>query len=52
MSEKQEHRRRFEARLRYLARFEAWLAAEPPMWKIFSWVRWKSSRPQLEEESI
>jgi hypothetical protein len=24
MSEKQEHRRRYEARLRYLARFEAW----------------------------
>lgn len=45
MSEKKEHRRRYNSKLEYVALFARWLAVEPPMWKLFTWHRWKAARP-------
>lgn len=42
MSEKQEHRKRLNARLQYAAEFERWVAACPSVltfWKIKKWIR-------------
>lgn len=49
MSEKQEHRKRWQAKVRYAHDFDKWLRSEPPMLMIFSWLRWKKERPVLEE---
>ena len=45
MSEKQEHKKRYNQRLQYIAEFGKWLDAEPPMVRIFAWRRWKKRRP-------
>lgn len=47
MSEKQEHRRRREEKLRYLTELTKWLDREPPMWRIFLHKQWKKERPVL-----
>lgn len=49
MSEKQEKRRRINARIDYIEAFAFWLSQEPPMWRIFSWHRWKQARPHFKE---
>ena len=49
MSEKQEHRKRYNLRLMWIADYEKWLNKEPPMWRVFSWHKWKRSRPKWEE---
>lgn len=49
MSEKQEHRKRYNLRLIWIADYEKWLNKEPPMWRVFSWHKWKRSRPQWQE---
>jgi len=46
MSERQEHKRRYNQRLEYIANFEKWLATEPPMYRVFKWKKWKNIRPQ------
>ena len=51
MSEKREKRRRYNQRLEYIADFNKWLDAEPPIVRLISWHRWKKSRPILEEVS-
>lgn len=28
-----------------IADFDKWLSAEPPMWRVFAWCRWKRERP-------
>lgn len=45
MSERQEHKRRYNQRLEYIAHFGKWLESEPPMWRVFAWRRWKKARP-------
>ena len=45
MSEKREHRRRYNSRLEYIARFENWLNNEPPMILLWKWKKWKKERP-------
>ena len=45
MSEKKEHRRRYNLRLEYIARFEDWLNNEPPMILFWKWKKWKKERP-------
>ena len=45
MSEKREHRRRYNLRLEYIARFEDWLNNEPPMILFWKWKKWKKERP-------
>lgn len=49
MSEKQMHRQRWHAKLQYAYAHEQWLREEPPMWKLFSWAKWKKRRPVYEE---
>ena len=48
MSERQEKKRRYNQKLEYIARFENWLEAEPPMLNFIAWVRWKKRRPIRE----
>ena len=50
MSESREHKRRYNLRLEYIAHFDKWLNAEPPMARIFKWYRWKQNRPVWSEE--
>ena len=45
MSERQEHRKRYNQKLQYISEFKKWLDKEPPMYKIFKWKEWKSNRP-------
>ena len=49
MSERQEHKKRYNLRLQYIAEFGKWQDREPPMWKIFAWHRWKAERPKWVE---
>lgn len=50
MSERQEHKRRYNRRLQFIAEFGKWLEKEPSMIRIISWWRWKKQRPVWEEE--
>ena len=53
MSEKREHRRRYNLRLEYIAHFEDWLNNEPPMILFWKWKKWKKERPiwnDIEEQ--
>lgn len=49
MSERQEKRRRCNARLAYIAKFERWLEKEPPRIFFWQWLRWKKERPVWKE---
>lgn len=49
MGEKQEHRKRYNLRLMWIADYEKWLNKEPPMWRVFQWHKWKRSRTQWQE---
>ena len=49
MSEKQEKRKRLNARIDYIEAFALWMQREPAMWRIFSWHRWKRNRPHFKE---
>ena len=49
MSERQEHKKRYNLRLQYIAEFQKWLDREPPMLRVFKWRRWKRERPVWEE---
>lgn len=46
MRARREKKRRIEERLVYLNRLEAWLAYEPPKWRIFAHRRWKAKQPK------
>jgi hypothetical protein len=45
MSERQEHKRRYNQRLEYIAAFQKWIEQEPPMIRIVKWHSWKKRRP-------
>lgn len=49
MSESREHKRRYNLRLEYIANFEKWMKQEPPMWKFWSWRKWRDSKPTWRE---
>ena len=49
MSEKQMHRKRWQAKVCFAYDMGEWLRKEPPMWKIFSWHSWKKERPRFED---
>ena len=49
MSERQEKKKRYNQRLEFIARFDKWLRAEPPMWRVFKWKKWKNNRPIWKE---
>lgn len=46
MSEKQEKRRRYQARLQYIRDVEWWRAREPKKIFIFAWLHWKKQKPE------
>ena len=45
MSERQEHKKRYNQKLEYIAQLEKWLKAEPPMVLFWRWRKWKNNRP-------
>lgn len=45
MSERQEKKRRHNARLEYIAAFVMWLDREPPRMFFWRWHKWKRERP-------
>ena len=45
MSERQEHKKRYNLRLEYIAKFNKWLEAEPSMILFWRWRKWRNSRP-------
>ena len=49
MSGKREHRKRNNMRLQYIAAFNRWLEAEPPMILFWRWRKWKKCRPVWNE---
>lgn len=49
MSERQEHKRRYNFRLQFIAEFIKWQDNEPPMWRLLKWRRWKAQRPIWRE---
>lgn len=49
MSEKQEHKKRFQMRMRYVAEYDKWLSREPSMWRVIAWHRWKAEKPIMED---
>jgi len=52
MSEKQEHRKRFNERYQYTLAMERWLLSEPPIIRFIKWHRWKKSRPVYYSEKM
>lgn len=49
MSESREHKRRYNLRLEYIAKFYNWLYREPPMILFWKWRKWKQERPVWED---
>lgn len=49
MSEKREKWRRLRARLVYRYALDAWMALEPPRWRIFAHRRWKKMKPKRDK---
>ena len=47
MSERREKQRRINDRLEYIARYNAWLAAEPPKFRILKHRRWRRQQPLM-----
>lgn len=45
MSERQEHKKRYNMRSEYIARFNKWLDAEPQIVFFWRWKKWKKNRP-------
>ena len=46
MSARREKKRRIMERLYYLNRTEMWMANEPPRWRIFAHIRWRTRMPK------
>lgn len=45
MSGKREHKKRYNLKLEYIARYNKWLEAEPPKIFFWRWYKWKKNRP-------
>ena len=50
MSEQRMRNQRYQERRRFMRAFTAWLRAEPPMWQVRRWRRWKAHRPTCKAE--
>ncbi len=48
MSARREHRRRYNQKLAYIAKFTQWIESEPPMFLFWKWKKWRSARPKME----
>ena len=49
MSEKQEKRKRLNAKVEWMRAFEKWLQEEPSMIRVFKWRKWKKTKPNYED---
>lgn len=49
VSERQEKARRYNLRLEYIARFNRWIAQEPPMILFWRWRKWRNARPVWDD---
>lgn len=49
MSERQEKRLRYNARLEYIAEFTKWLDRKPPRMFFLRWHKWKRQRPVFQD---
>lgn len=45
MSESREHKRRYNARLLFIADWDKWYSQRPPMLRIIKWVNWVKAEP-------
>lgn len=52
MSERREHKRRYNQRLEYIAQFEKWEAEEPSILRILSWHKWLKNRPKWRANEV
>ena len=52
MSEKQEKKKRKIQRMRYSLAVDQWRLEEPFPLLIWRWVKWKRSRPKLEDFKV
>lgn len=50
MSENKEHKKRYNQKLEYIAKFEKWLEQEPSMVNFVAWHKWKKERPIFNKE--
>lgn len=44
MNEKQEKKRRYYLRLKFIAHFNKWLDSEPPRWRF---IRWRNGKTKV-----
>lgn len=35
-----------EHEVKYISDFITWIDSEPPVWKLFAWVKWKKNKPE------
>lgn len=49
MSERREHKKRYNLRLQYISEFGKWIDCEPPMILFWRWRKWKKMRPVWKE---
>lgn len=49
MSESKEHKKRYNQKLEYIAKFDKWLDSEPSMFNLIAWHKWKKQRPNWGE---
>ena len=52
MSESKEHKKRYNLKLEYIAKFEKWLDREPPIIRFFAWHKWKKQRPTKQSMKV
>lgn len=48
MSERREHKKRYNQKLMFISEFTKWLESEPKMILFWRWRRWKASRPLFD----
>lgn len=32
---------------KYVSCFLEWIDSEPPIWKLFAWLKWKKNKPEM-----
>lgn len=50
MSESKEHKKRYNQKLEYIAKFEKRLEREPSMINFIAWHKWKKEKPNWREQ--
>lgn len=37
---------KYNQKVKYVFNFCAWIDSEPPIWKLFAWLKWKKNKPE------